>query len=32
MVTKVVLRGFECLILFPLSLDGPELVSRLQDK
>jgi len=32
MVTKVNLHVFECLVFFPLSLDGPELFSRLLEK
>jgi len=32
MVTKVNLHVFECLVFFPLSLDGPELFSLLQKK
>lgn len=32
MVTKVDLHAFECLVFFPLLLDGPELFYRLQKK
>jgi len=32
MVTKVDLHVFECLVVIPLSLDGPELFSHLQKK